>query len=494
MKVNVICALIFVISLCFDICCSEVLAQESIGTDYRVKYGRLSLGGSRVSSDDYIVAEGIIGVITGVTIASTNYRMASILEEVVAAEEEFEVAGLTALTFPGGEEILQSTWHQDNDPYFYWQAPTEAIEVLGYSYSLDTPPDEEVDSTTTSYYFSTDSISDGSHTFYVKAKRSSGLWGEPAAFDIWVDTTAPAVNNFSPGLGNVIASDSPAIEARISDGASGVDGGAIEMRVNQARVEPEYDFESGLLSYAPSIPLSDGEITISLTTYDNVGNYGLPLNWSFIVDTSGPQGTILINNGDELTTTNLVTLSISAEDEVTDIAEMMLSNDGVFDSETWESYASLRRNWVLPAINGMRKVYARVRDEAGNISEAFFDEISLVIIAPDTYILSGPSGITESQEAQVSFRGSLEDCSFSYKFDNEDWSDWSSSFSLSKANLAEGNHYFMVKAAKDLNKDGIFQLDEVDPTPALRVWTVSFTGALKPPAQPEKPIKHWLEE
>ena len=52
----------------------------------------------------------------------------------------------------------------------------------------------------------------------------------------------------------------------------------------------------------------------------------------------------------------------------------------------------------------------------------------------------------------------------------------------------------MVKAAKDLNQDGILQLDEVDPTPAFRVWTVSLTGLLKPPAEPEKPIKIWEEE
>ena len=60
-----------------------------------------------------------------------------------------------------------------------------------------------------------------------------------------------------------------------------------------------------------------------------------------------------------------------------------------------------------------------------------------------------------------------------------------------KARLAQ---QIMVKAAKDLNQDGILQLDEVDPTPAFRVWTVSLTGLLKPPAEPEKPIKIWEEE
>jgi len=88
----------------------------------------------------------------------------------------------------------------------------------------------------------------------------------------------------------------------------------------------------------------------------------------------------------------------------------------------------------------------------------------------------------------------LDDCRFSYKFDNEDWSDWSDATVISRASLSEGNHYFMVRSAKDLNKDGILQLEEVDPTPALRTWTISVSGLLKPPVQPEKPVKIREEE
>lgn len=410
----------------------------------------------------------------------------------VLAAGGFTITGLGALSAPGGAEITQSLWQQDNDPYFYWEPPSGGLVILGYSYSLDSLPDEQLDTQDEYCYFSQDSVGDGVHTFYVIAQRSSGLWSEPASFEIWVDTTAPTLNSLVPSLGTVLSTDLPQVRVAISDVASGVNPEDIEMRINQALVTPEYI--SGIASYTPTVPLSDGEITVSLGAADLVGNYSLPLTWSFIIDTEGPGGSILINNDDEMTTTNVVTLNLSAEDEITDVVQMILSNDGVFDTEAWEPYISLRKNWVLPAISGTRKVYARVRDRAGNISETFFDEINLVIIAPDTYILSGPSGVTQSQSAQFTFRGSLDGCQFSYKFDNEDWSDWSGSASISRTDLPEGNHYFMVRAAKDLNKDSVFQLDEVDPTAALRVWTVSFTGALKPPLQPEKPILHWEEE
>ncbi|MBN2097436.1 MAG: hypothetical protein JW714_03030 [Candidatus Omnitrophica bacterium] len=407
---------------------------------------------------------------------------------------EFLITGLSALTAPGGNQIDQDTWQLDNDPYFFWDSPSEGIEVLGYSYSLDSLPDDQIDSESPFVLFSSDTIGDGAHIFYVKAQRSSGTWGDAAVFDIWVDTTAPAVNNLTPSLGKVVGIDLPEVKARISDAASGVDPNKIELVVNQASIVPDYDSQTGEISYIPSIPFSDGQITVSLTAYDAVGNYGLPLTWSFIVDTLGPLGGLLINNGDEMTTTNIVTLNVDAEDETTQILEMMLSNDGVFDTESWEPYISLRKNWLLPAINGLRKVYARVKDEAGNISEIFFDEISLVILAPDTYILSGPSGITQAEDAQFTYRGSLDQCQFSYKFDEQDWSDWSTALSIDEAGLSEGNHYFMVRSAKDLNSDGLLQLDEIDPTPASRVWTVSFTGALKPSSEPEKPIKLWEEE
>jgi len=410
------------------------------------------------------------------------------------SEGGFLISGLGALTTPGGAVIENSCWQRDNDPYFYWEAPPMGIEVLGYSYALDGLPDDEIDSWDTHYYFPQHAIGDGTHTFYVKAQRSSGVWGEAAPFNIWVDTTAPTVNQLAPGLGGVISNDQPEVRAVVSDTASGVAPETIELRINQALVEPAYDAQSGAIAYIPSIPFSDGEITISLKAYDVVGNYSLPLSWSFVVDTQGPSGSIRINNGDETTTSNTVTLDISAQDATTNIAQMIFSNDGVFDTETWEAYTSLRRNWILPAVNGMRKVYARVKDEAGNISEAFFDNINLLITAPQTYILSGPSGITPSQSAQFSFRGSLNDCQFSCKFDNQDWSDWSGDTTLSGTDFPEGNHYFTVRSAKDLNRDGLLQLDEVDSTPALRVWTVSFSSALKPPAKPEKPVKHWEEE
>lgn len=422
---------------------------------------------------------------SGWTIASSGF---------VLTTGGFFISNLQALITPGGAVIISATWQTDNDPYFFWDAPAEGIEVLGYSYSLDELPDDVIDSTNTYYYFSQDEVSDGAHTFYVKAQRSSGVWGEAAGFSIWIDTLAPSVSTLAPALGGVIADDKVQVQAAFSDAASGVDPDTIVMRVNQSQVTPVYNVMDGTITFTPITPFSEGEVVISLEAADLVGNVATALIWSFIIDTEGPSGSIVINNNDELTTTNIVTLSISAEDDVSTVAYMMLSNDGIFDTENWESFTVLRKNWAMLPINGSRKVYIRLKDEGGNISEVFFDQINLVIIAPQTYILTGPSGITQVQDVQFTFRSSLSGSQFSYKFDDGEWSEWSANLIVNQSDLTEGNHYFMVKAAKDLNQDGILQLDEVDQTPALRVWTISITGVLKPPTEPEKPVKYRLEE
>jgi len=478
---------------------ARVLAQAELSsTNYKAKYGLICLAGpgatSPTNADDL---KNIIGANIG-PMSGLAYSIVSglnlLYEPPAAEEEDLLIEGLGALTSPGGSVIEESNWQSDNDPYFYWRASSLDIEILGYSYAIDELPDDEVDSTNTSYYFPEDSIVDTTHTFYVKAQRASGLWGDAVSFEIWVDATSSTINNLTPALGSVVSDDQVEVGAALLDTTSGIDPDSIEMRINQAVVEPVYSPESGRLSFVPAIPFSEGEIIVSLKVGDIAGNYAIPLAWSFVIDTEGPTGTLLINNDDEITNTNVVTLNISAEDDTSGVTQMVLSNDGVFDTETWEPYADLRKNWILPAIDGVRKVYARVKDEAGNISESFFDDINLVLIAPDTFILSGPAGITQSQEAHFDFRGSLDDCQFSYKFDNGVWSDWSADTSATASGLLEGNHYFTVRAAKDLNKDDLLQIDEVDPTPALRVWTISFTGLLKPPAQPEKPIKVWEEE
>jgi len=69
-------------------------------------------------------------------------------------------------------------------------------------------------------------------------------------------------------------------------------------------------------------------------------------------------------------------------------------------------------------------------------------------------------------------------CQFSYAFDDGDWSEWSDTATASLTGLAFGNHYFRVKAAKDLNGLEGIQPDEEDPSPAERTWIVGVEPSM----------------
>ncbi|MEM2481069.1 MAG: Ig-like domain-containing protein, partial [Candidatus Hadarchaeales archaeon] len=79
----------------------------------------------------------------------------------------------------------ENTWYQDNNPVFSW-ACDDLSGIAGYSYALDAPPDDTIDTTDTTVSFS--NVSDGVHIFYVKAKNKVGLWGATASYTIrvWV--------------------------------------------------------------------------------------------------------------------------------------------------------------------------------------------------------------------------------------------------------------------------------------------------------------------
>jgi len=393
-----------------------------------------------------------------------------------------------------GSEIPSKLWQTCATPYMYWEYPVTGIEVAGYSYAWGSIPDDQIDTRDTFYQTESMLLEDGVRVFNLKAQNTAGGWTETASFEIWIDRSAPVMGTYSPYNGTIISTDTPTISISVSDDKSGVDPDGINMKVNRSDVRASYDKNIQSVVYVPSTPLREGDNTISLEVRDFVGNKTSPLVWSFVVDTKPPTGSIIINNQDALTNSVYVNLTISADDSITGVKDMAISNDGVFDTEPWETFSSKKENWMLPALSGTRKVYVRFRDNAGNISEIFNDTIELIIIAPDTIITSGPNLITASTEALFTFKATVSGCVFRWKFDDEEWSEWSTKSSARKEGLSEGNHYFKVQAAKDVNNNGEIDADEIDPVPEERTWTVNFKGNIKPETEKKRPFRFWKEE
>ena len=92
-------------------------------------------------------------------------------------------------------------------------------------------------------------------------------------------------------------------------------------------------------------------------------------------DTTAPISTsISINAGASATTTTSVTLTLGAADS-SGVSSMMISNDSAFTGAVFETY-STSKAWTLTSGNGVKTVYAKFKDAAGNVWAAFSDRIT----------------------------------------------------------------------------------------------------------------------
>jgi len=109
-------------------------------------------------------------------------------------------------------------------------------------------------------------------------------------------------------------------------------------------------------------------------------------------DTTAPAGTISIDVGNAFTNTTAVTLTLTCSDNVA-CTQMQFSNDDV-------TYTTLAVNATSAAFtlsagaDGIRTVFARFTDAAGNISTAVSDTITLDTVAPAQAVITAPANNT----------------------------------------------------------------------------------------------------
>lgn len=103
-------------------------------------------------------------------------------------------------------------------------------------------------------------------------------------------------------------------------------------------------------------------------------------------DRTPPSGTVTVNSGATYTTSKTLTLTVSAQDSGSSVSLMRFSNDGITYS-SWEQYGT-STTWDLAALkgdtnDGLKTVYAKFRDAAGNVSEPVSTTITLDATKPD---------------------------------------------------------------------------------------------------------------
>lgn len=95
------------------------------------------------------------------------------------------------------------------------------------------------------------------------------------------------------------------------------------------------------------------------------------------VDNTPPSGVIGIESGATHINSLIVDLSMAADDGTgSGVTQMKISNDGSFAGD-WMPYSSIFSNWPMtPGSDGVRIVYTKFRDAAGNESSGVSDTIT----------------------------------------------------------------------------------------------------------------------
>ncbi|MFH1414450.1 MAG: hypothetical protein ABIG56_06355 [Candidatus Omnitrophota bacterium] len=474
---------IFLILVLFSV--NNLYSAETAGLTYLIDLATLLSGGSAVSSTLYEINYSSVGDGAGSVseLTSTEFSMHAGQIALISLDEEepqlrWIISNLKARERVLGPVIPESTWQNDDDPYFYWDVLTAPASIIkGFSISLDELPDLTIDTKIASYEFALDSIPSGKHTFYVLPLLSETVADEDSMlnFEIWVDLEPPVISQISPSSGAYVFDPNTAISCNITDKDSGFDFDSTTFRLNDKSIEFERDPETQLLQFIPKEALSEGKHTVMVEALDLAGNK-ITKAWQFIIDTKPPQGEVLINAGEEITFSARVSIMIKATDTVSGIKSIYISNDGIFDSELKNPipYTPVIYNWIVkdPEVDGTKTVFVKFQDSAGNLSAEYKDEIILKLMTPDTRIVSGPISTTAATEANFVFEATKAECKFSYKLDGREWSGWSAAAEVNFTELSEGNHYFYVKSGYDLNGDNEISLDEEDSTPATWVWAV----------------------
>ncbi|MCS7005863.1 MAG: hypothetical protein NZM38_11135 [Cytophagales bacterium] len=134
--------------------------------------------------------------------------------------------------------------------------------------------------------------------------------------------------------------------------------------------------------YAPQVKYTlsegDGKKTVYVKFRDLARNESEYVKDDILLDITPPQNcSIVIDKGAETTKhdNKLVTLTITCSDP--DVELMQVSNNPQFAAAKWQSYAPTIP-WTLDGEDdGIRTVYVRFKDKAGNISKTFQDDIML---------------------------------------------------------------------------------------------------------------------
>jgi hypothetical protein len=193
---------------------------------------------------------------------------------------------------------------------------------------------------------------------------------------------------------------------------------------------------------------------------------------TILLDTTPPTGSIVINNNQQYTTSNVVELSAQASDgQGSGVAQMRFRNQNG-NWQAWTSYTTSPTSWTLTQGEGNKRVYVQFRDNAGNISPEFYDEITLATQPPSGSITINQGAnytTTPSVTLQVSYSDNIGVSKVRYSNNPEMNTEWEDPSETKAWNLdpQDGNKtvYAQFKNYAGLESEIVYSTILLDTTP-----------------------------
>jgi hypothetical protein len=113
-------------------------------------------------------------------------------------------------------------------------------------------------------------------------------------------------------------------------------------------------------------PGPDGERTVRMLVRDAAENEFIAVD-EIVLDTTPPEGTLVLNDGDPFTNALLVTATLSASDATSGLDRMRISDTDDFSGASWQTVKD-SFTWLLASGDGTRTVFVQLRDVAGHVS------------------------------------------------------------------------------------------------------------------------------
>jgi hypothetical protein len=234
------------------------------------------------------------------------------------------------------------------------------------------------------------STGDGTKTVYARVRDRRGNVSPPVTATIKLDAAAGTDYGVTVNQGALFTNT---VDVTLTIGA----------RANTAQMQVSNDGGFANAQWEPYNSRKPwqitqfGNFTIPRTVYvkykDVSGNVTGTFQDDIILDVTPPTGSVALAQGagpapaasrtpTTATRDPVATLTLSANDDVSGVADMRLSNRGDFAGAQWEPFAS-SKSWNFDNAN---TVYVQYRDHAGNVSQSYSVALGTVAQATPTMV------------------------------------------------------------------------------------------------------------